>query len=222
MGSVTESFADLNELLMDEHRHLMSPGTPPVNRLHAGSQILISRLLKPLLPGAVRCGMGTIFDIKDRQVGPLDIVACWEAYPTLGEGAASKFLAEGVIFVLQVRNWASDDLTQFGEMAGQLKKLERKNRQRIFCGAVSFDLLSLEHVGEFLRSPVGQAVDGVLSIGHNVTIRNTQGWYGSTERVPFVTGRGAAESLKAFSLALLQSADGFLGLPFGMADYQHL
>jgi hypothetical protein len=53
-------------------------------------------------------------------------------------------------------------------------------------------------------------------------IRNTQAWYGDPERVPFVSERGGAEALKAFTFFLLQLAQSALGLPFGLAGYQHL
>jgi hypothetical protein len=163
-----------------------------------------------------------IVDIKDRQVGPFDIIGCTESYPTFGEGAASTFLADGVLFCIQARNWGENDLTQFGEMAAQLKMLEGKRSYPLICAAVAFDPLSLDHVAEFLKSPAGQAVDAVLSLGSNLTIRNTQAWYGDPQKVPFVTERGGAPSLKAFTFFLIQLAQNALGIPFGLTSYQHL
>lgn len=217
MGTITESFSNLTELLLNQKTR--SQGSAATS---AGSEFLISRWLKPVLPSAVRCSQGVIVDVKDRQIGPFDVIGCLEAYPIFGEGAASTFLSDGVIFCLQARNWAVSDLTEFGEMAAQLKKLEGERSFPLICAAVAFDALSLEHVAEFLKSPGGQAVDAVLSLGNNLTIRNTQAWYGDPKRVPYVTERGAAEALKAFTFFLIQLAQNALGIPFGLASYQHL
>ncbi len=216
MGTITESFSNLSDLLLAQKPNSSTFTTPTT------SQFLITRWLRPLLPASVHLGTGIVVDLKDRQVGPLDIVGCLEAYPAFGEGLASQFLVDGVLFCMQARDWTVHDLTEFGALATQLKKLESKKSAKVLSAAVSFELLSLEHVSEFLKSPAGQGVDAVLSLGNNLVIRNSQGWYGDPERVPFVTQRGAAEALKSFTFFLIQIAQGAVGLPFGLADYQHL
>jgi hypothetical protein len=214
MGTITESFGNLSEYLLLEQKK---------SKRRASSVDLIeSSLLKPLLPAAIRCGSGTITDIKDRQVGPLDVVATLDTFPPFSEGSASTFMADGVIFGLQIRDWAEDDLTQFGETVRQLKKLERKQRGAIPCLAVSFGLLPLTELSQFLNSQAGQMVDGILCVGHHAILRNSQGWYGDPSRVPFVTEPSGPEALKAFTFLLLQLAQTALGWPFGLADYQHL
>jgi hypothetical protein len=214
MGSVTESFANLSDYLIDQNKKL--------KKRSAQTELVLSRVLKPLLPSGIRCGTGIIADIKDREVGPLDVVASIDSFPPLGDGQATTYLADGVVFVLQVRDWAESDLTQFGEMAQHVKKLERKKKTPIPCLAVSFDLLPLPELSQFLNSPKGQAVDGVLCVGHHIVLRNAQGWYGNPSKVPFVTERPGPEALKAFAFFLLQLSQTAVGLPFGLADYQHL
>src|SRR5271154_6711892 len=108
MGSITENFSSLSELLLADYAAHRAPDR----------EVLTSRLLRPLLPASFCCGMGQIVDLKDRQLGPFDIVVCWDAYPPLGEGMAHQFLADGVAFCLQVRNWKEQDLTQFASLAG--------------------------------------------------------------------------------------------------------
>ncbi|MFA5976103.1 MAG: hypothetical protein WC859_08085 [Elusimicrobiota bacterium] len=217
MGSLSEGFANLTEALLADH----AAGLPAVRRASPAG-ILISRLLKPLLPGAIRLGPGSIVDLKDRQVGSFDIVGAWEVFPAIGEGAGSLYPADGVAFVLQARDWSVSDLTEYGRQAAALKKLERKSTLPVFCGVISFEPLVLDHVADLLKSQGGEAIDGVLTLGHHALIRNSRGWYGDPDRIPFVSELGAAESLKSFSLFLLQQAQSFVGLPFGMADYQHL
>lgn len=206
MGALLESFSNLTELLL------------------AGKErdIFLSRVLKPLLPISIRCGPGTLIDIKDRNVGPVDIIAASEAYPPLGDGGAALYPVDGAVFCLQVRHWAKDDLTTFGELSSQVKRLERRPGAAVFCAAVSLDPLSLEHVMEFLRGPSGRSVDGILSVGENVVIRNVHGVYGDPAKIPFVTERGGPEALKAFVLCLLQQAQAAANIPFGLATYQHL
>src|SRR5262245_7778057 len=103
MASITEIFSTLSEVLQADACTRKSPDR----------EIITERLIKPLLPAAMRVGMGQLVDVKDRQLGPFDIVGCWEAYPPLGGGMAYQFLADGVAFCLQVRNWKEEDLTQF-------------------------------------------------------------------------------------------------------------
>src|SRR5882672_6413606 len=177
MGSVTDTFASLSEVLLADYRAHKTPER----------DILTNRLLRPLLPSAFRLGRGQLVDMTDRQLGPFDIIACWEALPPLGEGMASLFLVDGVAFCLQVRNWKEEDLTQFAATAGKLKALSRKNKLPLLCGVVSFETLPAPQVAEFMKSGPGQSVDGVLAIGQHVMLRNAQGWYGDPQRVPFVT-----------------------------------
>jgi len=214
MGTITESFGNLSEYLLTEHQ----------KSKHRASDLdlLTASLLKPFLPSAMRCACATVTDIKDRQAGPFDLVAGVDTFPLFSEGTASTFLADGVVFALQVRNWTESDLTQFGEMARQLKKLERKKQEPIPCVAVSYERLSLPELNQFLNSATGQCVDGVLCIGQHVILRNSLGLYGDPARVPFVTEPQGPEALKAFTFFLLQLSHAALGLPFGLADYQHL
>ena len=214
MGAITESFANLSDYLADQYKKSKKRASQV--------DLILSKALKPFLPAGIRCGCGTITDIKDRQVGPLDIVAGIDSFPPFGEGQATTYLAEGVVFALQVRNWAENDLTQFGEMASQIKKLERNKKDPIPCLAVSFGLLPLSELYPFLNSKSGEPVDGVLCVGHHVVIRNSRGWYGDPARVPFVTEHPGPEALKAFTFFLLQLSQAALNLPFGLADYQHL
>ena len=209
MGAISEAFSGLSDFLV-------------ATAVRSYGDLLISRLLKPLLPAGMRCGTGIVVDIKDRQVGPFDVIGCSEIYPTFGEGPASIFLADGIVFCLQARNWAVSDLTQFGELAASLKKLDRKKGASIFCAAVAFDRLAPDQVSDFLQSPSGEAVDGVLSIGHHLILRNTQGWYGDPQKVPFVSERSGPEALKSFAFFLLHLSQASLGMPFGLAEYQHL
>lgn len=217
MGTLTEVFSNLTDLLLTDGPKALGPRAKESER-----DILLSRWLRPFLPHSIRCGAGTLLDAKDRQVGPLDVIAAWEAYPPLGEALATAYPVDGVVFCLQARHWAKEDLTQFAKTASDIRKLDRSQARPLFCGAVSFDALSIEHVLEFMRSPAGTSIDGVLSIGHNVVIRNPHGAYGDPVKVPFVTERGGAESLKAFTLCLLQQAQSFVGMPFGLGNYQHL
>lgn len=212
MGSVTENFSNLSQVLLADHQAAKTPDR----------EILSRRLVKPLLPAAFRSGMGQIVDLKDRQLGPFDIVGCWEAYPPLGEGMASQFLVDGVAFCLQVRDWKTEDLTEFAAMAGRLKALVRKTKAPIFCAVVGFDSLPAAQVSEFMKSAAGQAVDGVLSLGQHLMLRNAQGWYGDPAKVPFVTERSEGEALKGFAFWLAQITQTFLGLPYQLGDYQHL
>ena len=214
MGTLTESFGNLSDYLLAEHA---KPG-----RHGSEAELLLAHLFKPLMPSAMRGGSGTVTDIKDRQVGPFDLVACIDRFPPFSEGTAATFLADGVVFALQSRNWAEADLSQFGESAHQLKKLERKKPGPIPCLAVSFQPLPLPELSQFLAGKTGQSVDGVLCIGHHVILRNAAGLYGDPGRVPFVTEQPGPEALKAFTFYLLELSHAALGLPFGLADYQHL
>jgi len=214
MGTITESFGNLGDYLLAEHQKSKRRG--------AGADLVLSSLVKPFLPAAIRCAVGTVTDIKDRQAGPFDLVASIDSFPPFSEGSAATFLADGVLFVLQVKNWKESDLTHFGEQALQLKKLERKKAGPIPCLAVSFENLALTELSQFLNSKAGQYVDGILCIGHHVILRNNLGLYGDSSRVPFVTEQQGPQALKAFTFLLLQLSHAALGLPFGLADYQHL
>ncbi len=214
MGTITETFANLSEYLLTEQKKSKKHSTEV--------DLILSKLLKSFLPAGLRSGSGTITDVKDRQAGPLDIVAAIDNFPPFGEGQAATYMADGVAFCLQVKNWAENDLTQFAELALQIKKLERKKKTSIPCLAVSFGLLPLPELTQFLNSKAGQSVDGILCVGHHFLLRNSQGWYGESSRVPFVTERPGPEALKAFTFFLLHLSQSALGLPFGLADYQHL
>lgn len=216
MGTITDKYADLANLLRVEGQRagpLSAKGAPVP---------LIDYFLRPLLPLAIRCGPGTIIDVKDREVGAFDAVGCADAWPPVGHGSATTYLLDGVVFTLQMRDWSASDITQYGQMAQQLKSLERATSRPVFCGAISLAPLSLREIQDFLSGPSGQAVDGILVVGSHVVIRNSQGLYGDPSRVPFVTERGEGESLKAFAAALSQVSLSFLGQPFGWAAYQHL
>jgi len=75
---------------------------------------------------------------------------------------------------------------------------------------------------EFLKSNAGDAIDAVFSLGKNLIVRNTLGWYGDPGTTPFVTENVAGPALKFFALYLLQAVHVAAGKPFGWADYQHL
>jgi len=214
MGTITESFANLSEYLVEQHKKSKKRADQV--------DLLLSKVLKPLLPSAIRCGSGTITDIRDREVGPLDLLGSTDRFPPFGEGEASTHLADGVVFALQIRDWAEADFTQFGEMAMQIKKLERKKKTPIPCLAVSFGSLPPAELSQFLTSKEGQGIDGVFCVGQHIVLRNSLGWYGNAAKVPFVTERPGPEALKAFSFFLLHLAQTALDIPFGLADYQHL
>jgi len=214
MGTITESFSNLSDYLGSEYKKSKKRSTQ-VN-------LVLSKVLEPLLPSSIRCGSGTIIDIKDRQVGPLDIIASVDAFPPFGDGQAATYLADGTIFVLQVRDWSENDLTEFAELAAQLKKLEKKKKTPVPCLAISFAPIELSEISQFLRSKPGQSLEGVLCIGHHIVLRNSLGWYGDPSRVPYVTERSGPEALKAFTFFILQIAQLSLAMPFGLADYQHL
>src|SRR3989344_3126141 len=169
MGNLTETFGVLSEVLLSE----------PKSRKFSERDAFHDRLLKPLLPAAFRTGMGQLVDVKDRLLGPFDIVGCSETFPPIGEGLASQFLIDGVAFCIQVRNWKEEDLTQFAAMAGMIKALARKTKPPVFCAVVGFESLPAKQVSEFMRSGSGQSIDGVLSIGQHLMLRNNQGWYGN-------------------------------------------
>lgn len=212
MASITENFSNLSQVLLADYQA----------RKASECDIFMNRLLKPLLPAAMRAGMGQIVDVKDRLLGPFDIIACSEVYPPLGEGMAGQFLADGVAFCLQVRNWKKEDLTQFAAMAGKLKALIRRAKSPIICAVVGFEPMPAAQAAEFLKSSGGQPIDGILSIGQHLILRNAQGWYGDTQAVPFVTQKGDGESLKSFAFWITHIAQTFLGIPYQLADYQHL
>jgi hypothetical protein len=214
MGTLTECFDNWSEYLLAEHKKS--------GRRSSAAELFASQLLKPLMPSALRMGSGTVTDIKDRQAGPFDVVGCVESFPPFSEGSATTFLADGVTFVLQIRDWSANDLTQFGEIASQAKKLERKKKNPIPCLAVGFAPLPLAELSQLLKSKSGQSIDGVFCLGHHVILRNTDGLYGDPEKVPWVTERPGPEALKAFTFYLLNLSQTALGLPFGLADYQHL
>jgi hypothetical protein len=209
MGPLTESYANLSAYLAAQRAQERAP------------ELLIQKFLRPLLPTAMRLGSGLVMDSRERTAGPFDILGGSDLLPSFGDGKASVFFSDGVVFCLQASDWAAHPLSDFGHVASQLKKVERRAKVPILCAAISFTPLPLAQLSEFLRGSEGQSVDAVLSLGEHVIVRNS-GLYGDPQRIPFVTERGAGESLKAFALLLLQTSQTFLGLPFPMADYQHL
>jgi len=217
MGTLSEYFTNLSELLLSELARFKQDAAAGAPR-----DFFESKVLRPLLPGGIGLGPGEIVDVKDRRAGPFDIVGCSETYPSFGQGRAHYFLNDGVMFCLNVKDWRQADLTQFGQAAAALKKLERKSAYPVFCGAVSSTPLSVDEVMEFLRGSSGAEVDGVVSIGHNAVLRNFQGWYGAPERLPFVAERQGPEALKAFVFFLRRLAHAWAGWKFGLGDYQHL
>src|SRR5690242_12385231 len=104
MGILTESFGNLSEYLLVEHKNS--------KKGRSDADLVLSKVLAPHVPAGLRCGSGTLTDLKDRQVGPLDIVATIDSFPSFSEGQAATYLADGVVFCLQVRNWAVSDLSQ--------------------------------------------------------------------------------------------------------------
>jgi hypothetical protein len=221
MGSLTEGFASLSDFLRAPQQTAAPTASgAPGRRMSA--ERLTRHLLRPLLPAAVRLGPGSVLDLGDRQVGPFDNVACQDAYPAFGDEGAAQYLADGVIFALNARDWAAEALSDFASWSRQLKGLTRRKPQPIFAAAVSLDPMALDQLGDFLRGPEGASVDAVLCIGHHLIVRNDRGLYGPPERVPFVTQRDPAQALKAFAFLLLELTQGALGRPFELADYQHL
>jgi len=212
MGSITESFANLSDMLLAESR----------GRKASDRDLFLNYLLRPLLPASFRTGTGQVVDIKDRVLGPFDIIGCTETYPPLGEGLASQFMMDGVAFCIQVRNWKDEDLTQFAAMAGKLRAMIRKTKQPVFCAVVGFESLPAAQVAEFMKTSDGHHIDAVLSIGQHLTLRNSQGWYGEAQRIPYVTEKGQGESLKGFAFWMVHLMQTFLGVPYHLNDYQHL
>ena len=183
---------------------------------------LTKRLIAPLMPASVRHGPGFVLDLLERQAGPFDVIAASDLWPPIGQGEANMYLADGVIFCLAARDWSSADLTQFAETAKALKALKRKVAHPILCAAFSYTPLEAPEVLEFLKSGAGDAVDAVFSLGKNLVVRNTLGWYGDPQKIPFVTENVAGPALKFFAFYLLQAVHQAAGVPFGWADYQHL
>jgi len=218
MGSINDHFSDLSDYLLASR----SAKASPAERRLADAQSFLRHFLKPWLPPTLRVTPGAVFDSKDRFVGPFDVVGADPFCPPVGEGAALRYPADGALFTLHVRDWAHDDMSAFGALSHDLKKLERKTSNPIFCAAVTFNALSLSELTDFLGAREGSSIDAVLSVGHHLVVRNLDDLYGSSKRVPMVSERGAGPSLKAFAFLLLKLAASFAGSPFLLADYQHL
>jgi hypothetical protein len=212
MGSITDNFANLSQVLLADSR----------SKTSSYREIVLNRLVKPLLPSAFRAGTGEIVDLKDRKLGPFDVLIGAESFPPLGEGMAQLFMADGVALCLQVRDWTQEDLTQFAEMAGRLKALVRKSKIPIYTAVIGFDSLPASQVNEFMKGSSGQSIDGVLSVGQHLILRNAQGWYGDPQKVRFVTQQGEGPALKSFAFWLLHIVHTFAGTSSPLADYQHL
>ena len=218
MGSVTDHFANLTELLTTEVRK----GATTTPRIHE-RDIFSYRYLRPFLPASIRLGTGHVLDVQDRRAGPVDLVACSEAYPVLGEGPASLFFRDGVVFALQVRqSWTPETLASAVQLASDLKQLSQKAKTPLVVGVVGFDAMPFDTVTEFLKSPKGAALDTILTVGQHVVIRNVNGWFGDLQQIPFVSARGGPEALKAFSFLLFQLCQMAIGLPSTLPEYQHL
>ena len=82
--------------------------------------------------------------------------------------------------------------------------------------------MPITQVSEFMKSSAGQSIDGMLTVGQHVMLRNGQGWYGDAKTVPFVTEKGDGESLKSFAFWITHIAQTALGIPYQLSDYQHL
>ena len=143
-------------------------------------------------------------------------------WPPIGQGAANFYLADGVIFCLSARNWATQDLTEFAVKAKELKSLKRKTPAPVLCAAFSYTPLEASEVMEFMKSSAGASIDAVFSLGKNLVVRNNLGWYGDPKTIPFVTEPIAGPAMKFFAFYLLQAVHAAAGVPFGWADYQHL
>jgi hypothetical protein len=219
MGSITDSFADLAGFLQSARG---KSATCASSAALSESDVFTKHFLKPWLPASLRIGPGAIFDPRDRMVGPYDIVGASDLGPAIGEGGAARYPFEGVLFSLNVRNWAKEDLSAFSASISDLKKFERKNKMPPLCAAVTFDLIALSELTDFFKAPGGQSIDAVLVIGHHLVVRNAHGFYGDATRVPVVSERGAGPSLKAFAFLLLKWASAALQQPFLLNDYQQL
>lgn len=214
MGLITESFGNLGDFLVGEYRKSPNPA--------ASATLLLSHLIRPLMPAGVRAGTGTVIDVRERQVGPIDVLASLDSFPAFGEGPSSIYVSDGVLFAIQARNWADHDLTQFGALAQQLKSLERQRQPQISCLAISYEPLPLNELHSFMEGPAGKAIDGILCLGHHGVLRNSSGLYGDPAKIPFVSERPGPEALKAFAFYLMHLAQAATGRGFGLAPYQHL
>ncbi len=214
---ITDYFNTLTDILKMEYE-----AAQKVPRHGYTAHILSERLLKPFLPSSIRHSTGLVLDIKERSVGPFDVVAALDHWPPVGQGEGSLYMAEGVVFCLSAKDWAKSDLTQYAQMAKTVKSFERKASLPIQAIAFSYTPLEVPEVLEFLKSNAGDSVDAVFSLGNSLVIRNAQGWYGDPQKVPFVTEKTAGPALKFFAFYLLQIVHAAQGIPFGWADYQHL
>jgi hypothetical protein len=214
---ITEYFANLTSALQADYA---AASKDP--RRGEMLKKLSERLLTPLLPASIRHGSGFVLDILERQAGPFDVVAVSDFWPPIGQGPSSVYLADGVIFCLSARNWAAQDLTEFAAQAKELKSLKRKTPLPLLCAAFSYTPLEAPEVMEFMKSNAGASLDAVFSLGKNLVVRNNLGWYGDPKTIPFVSEPTAAPALKFFAFYLLQAVHAAAGVPFALADYQHL
>jgi hypothetical protein len=220
MATITESFANLSTFLLAEFQRESTFATA---RPHARArQLLVDRFLRPLLPTSVRVGPGTLIDVRDRGVGPFDVIACSDAFPPFGDGLETRFLVDGAIFACNMRDWAAEPISDFAKWAMQVKNLERAQTQPLLCAALSYTPVSLEELKDFMQGPEGKAVDAVFCMGHHLIARNDRGLFGDPAKIPFVTQRESAQAFKAFAFLLLQATQAYLGNPFDLGRYQHL
>jgi hypothetical protein len=223
MGSLSDAFSSLSDVMQADVKALGLGAKSPKPRRAAESEILVNRLLKTFVPKTVQFGGGNLVDVLDRQVGPFDLVAHADTFPALGDPAASLFLSDGVIYTLAVSDqWTDKDLSAYADMASQAKTLQRKGTTPLFNGVVDFGRLDYAQASAFLRLPIARPIDFFFSLGQYCVIRNLHGWYGNAQEIEFVTERGGPESLKAFALLQLQVVHQYLNLPFTYGDYQHL
>lgn len=214
---ITDYFAALTDILRQDYQDSLRQ--PRHGRL---AEIVRERLLRPFLPTTTRFSTGSVMDVRERQAGPFDVVASADAWPAVGQGESSIFMADGVMFALSARDWARSDLTQFAQAAAVVKTFPRQSPLPIQMAAFSFTPLELKELQEFLTSAAGQAVDAVYSLDRGLIVRNSLGWYGTPAAVPFVTESVAGPALKFFAFWLMQCVQSAAGKSFGWADYQHL
>jgi len=214
---ITDYFSSLTQVLAADY--VAARKTPQHGEM---LRKLNERFLRPLWPASVRSGSGFVLDIHERQAGPFDVIGASDLWPPIGQGEASLYMSDGVIFCLSARDWVSEDLTQFAQTAKALKMLKRKVSAPVLCAAFSYTPLEATEVTEFMKSSAGEAIDAVFSLGKNLVVRNNLGWYGDPQKIPFVSEHTGAPALKFFAFYLMQSIHQYAGLPFGWTDYQHL
>jgi len=220
MGSVTDHFSNLDDLLTVEFKKTQE--LIGKNRIYA-RDILIQRVFQPLFPKTMRFGTGTLLDIKDHQAGPWDVIGATDQLPLLGDGLASLFLTQGVLFALQAHGkWEDTHLSQLTDLSQSTNALTYESEHALFLGGIGLETPSFSDMRDYFKSDKAQHLDGFLSLGHFAIVRNRKGWYGDPVTIPFVSVQGGPEALKAFCFLLLTIAYTALHIPSQFSDYQHL